>query len=284
MASTPSKIASRIAEGLKRFQPLLESAKIRDINESDTVVLITGILSEILGFDKYLDITTEYAIRGTYCDLALKINDKAAVLVEVKAIGIELKENHIKQATDYAANLGLDWVILTNGIIWKVFKLAFTKPIQNTLVFELDLLKLKHRSGDDIDVVYVLTKEGISKNSLDDFFTQKQATNKYMIGALLSIDSVLAALRKELRQIYPDIKVSTDEIKNVLLKDVIKRELLEGEESEDARKKIARVARKKEKLQNGKNANSSNSESTSESAVESESSSSEGAFNDIAAQ
>lgn len=65
----PTKIQSRLVEGLKKFQPIVESAKIRDANESDTVVILTGILSEILGFDKYTDITTEFAIRGTYCDL-----------------------------------------------------------------------------------------------------------------------------------------------------------------------------------------------------------------------
>src|ERR1051326_2349836 len=98
MTTVPSRISSRIAEGLKRFQPIVESARTRDINESDTVVLMTGILSEILGFDKYADITTELAIRGTFCDLALKIDGKLWLLVEAKAIGTDLKENHIKQA------------------------------------------------------------------------------------------------------------------------------------------------------------------------------------------
>jgi hypothetical protein len=48
----PSKVQTRIVEGLKKFQPIVESAKIRDANESDTVVLLTGIFSDILGFDK----------------------------------------------------------------------------------------------------------------------------------------------------------------------------------------------------------------------------------------
>ena len=73
MAIAP-KIQARFVDGLKKFQSIVEAAKIRDANESDTVVILTGILSEILGFDKYLDITTEHAIRGTFCDLAIKMN------------------------------------------------------------------------------------------------------------------------------------------------------------------------------------------------------------------
>ncbi len=250
MASVPAKISSRIVEGLKRFQSIVESAKIRDVNESDTVVLLTGILSEILGFDKYTDITTELSIRGTYCDLALKIDGKICLLLEAKAVGLELKENHVKQAVDYAANKGIDWVILSNAVTWKVYKIVFSKPIQNILVFEVDFLKLSSRNQDDIEMMYMLTKEAICKSSLEDFYTQKQATNKFMVGNLLSSDSVLGSIRKELKQIYPDIKVTTEEIKAVLLHDVIKRELLEGEESEEAKKKIQKAYRKKEKARN----------------------------------
>ena len=42
-------------------------------------------------------------------------NGKLHYLIEVKAIGSDLKENHVKQAVDYAANEGVDWVLLTTG-------------------------------------------------------------------------------------------------------------------------------------------------------------------------
>lgn len=248
----PQKIANRIVDGLKRFQPIVESAKIRDVNESDTVVLLTGILSEILGFDKYTDITTEMSIRGTYCDLALKINGNVKVLLEAKAVGLELKEAHVKQAVDYASNKGIDWVILSNGVTWKVFKILFTKPIQNILAIEIDFLKLNHKNKDDIEFIALLSKESVAKDSLEEFYVQKQATNKFMIGNLLGQDNVLNAIKKELRTVYPDIKVTNEEISTVIHKDVIKREILEGEESDEAKKKINRALKKKERAKNEK--------------------------------
>jgi predicted type IV restriction endonuclease len=247
MAPVPQKIANRISDGLKRFQPIVESAKVRDVNESDTVVLLTGILSEILGYDKYTDITTEMSIRGTYCDLALKINGTVKLLLEAKAVGLELKEAHVKQAVDYAANKGIDWVILSNGVTWKVFKILFSKPIQNILVVEIDFLKLSHKSKDHVESLFLLCKEAVTRNSLEDYYEQKQATNKYMLGNLLTQDNVLNAIKKELRAVYPEIKVSNDEIAGVLSHDVIKREILEGEESEEAKKKIHKAFRKKER-------------------------------------
>lgn len=64
MANIPSKVESRLQNGLKRFQPVLTSAKSRDVNESDTVIIVTDILQEVFGYDKYSEITSEHAIRG----------------------------------------------------------------------------------------------------------------------------------------------------------------------------------------------------------------------------
>ena len=92
MAKLAKKVAERITAGLKRFQPILASAKSRDVNESDTVVIVTDVLQEVFGYDKYSEITSEHMIRGTFCDLAIKLDGQLALLVEVKAIGIDLKE------------------------------------------------------------------------------------------------------------------------------------------------------------------------------------------------
>ncbi len=248
MSPVPSKVASRISEGIKKFQPIVELAKSRDINESDTVVLMIDILSHVFGFDKYTDITTEHAIKGTYCDLALKIDGKLKLLIEVKAIGIDLKDPHAKQAIDYAANQGLEWVILSNAVHWKVFKVVLNKSIQPVLICDIDFLSLKHRSQEDIERMFVFTKEAINRSSLDQFYSQKQATSKFIIGNLICTESIINSIKKELRLIFPDIKVQADEIKKVLLEEIIKREIIEGEDSETAKRRIMKVYRKKEKM------------------------------------
>ncbi len=107
MANVPSRIADRITSGIKRFQPILAAAKSRDVGESDTVTIVVDMLSDVFGYDKYSEITSEHAIRGTFCDLATKIDGVLQLLIEVKAIGLELKDQHVKQAVDYASNQAL---------------------------------------------------------------------------------------------------------------------------------------------------------------------------------
>jgi hypothetical protein len=43
-------------------------------------VLIADFLADVLGCAKYKEITTEFAIRGTYCDLAIKMDEKLCFL------------------------------------------------------------------------------------------------------------------------------------------------------------------------------------------------------------
>ena len=122
MAELPKRITERFSKRVSKYQNVLRIAKDRDVNESDTVSIVTDILADVFGYDKYLEVTSEFAIRGSYCDLAIKVKEKIQFLIEVKAIGIGLKQKHLKQAIDYAANHGVQWVLLTNGEMWKIYK------------------------------------------------------------------------------------------------------------------------------------------------------------------
>lgn len=241
MANIPTKIRNRLTESLKKFQPIVQSAKIRDVNESDTVIVVTDMLSYVFGFDKYSEITSEFAIRGTYCDLATKIDNKVQYLIEVKAIGLDLKDSYAKQAVDYAANQGIDWVMLTNGNNWKIFKVGFGKPITQEVVCDFEFLSLSHKRQEDLETLFLLTKEGWSKNHIEEYHAQKQVLSKFFIATILLSDGITNAVKKELRKISPDIKVTNDQILEVIRQEVLKREVIEGEKVEEAKKIIARA-------------------------------------------
>ncbi|MBI4829875.1 MAG: type I restriction enzyme HsdR N-terminal domain-containing protein [Nitrospinae bacterium] len=247
MAAIPAKVVDRISDGLKRLQPIMSSAKSRDVNESDTVTIIVDLLSDVFGYDRYAEITREFVIRNTFCDLAVKIDGKPCLLIEVKAIGLELKDSHVKQAVDYAANEGIEWVALTNGNIWCVYRVAFEKPISHELVFEVDLLTLNPRKRNEIESLYVLSREGIRKSALDEYHIQRQAMSRYMLGALLRSEPVLMIVRRELKRLAPDARVSLDDIEHVLINDVFKRDVVDGDRALEAKKKVDRMIKRLEK-------------------------------------
>src|SRR5687768_10900267 len=124
-----TKVRERIITGLKRLQPIVAQQKARDVSEADTVTVVKDVLCEVMGYDKYAELTSEHCVRGTYCDLAVKVDDKLVQLIEVKAAGVELDDRHVKQVIDYASNQGIEWVLLTNATIWRLYQVIFAKPI-----------------------------------------------------------------------------------------------------------------------------------------------------------
>lgn len=166
---------------------------------------------------------------------------KLRFLLEAKAIGLDLKDDYIRQAIDYGANGGVDWVILSNGCIWRVYKISFAKPIDKEMVYEIDFLKLSQKKQTDLDMLYCISKEGLGKSILEEYHLQKQALSRFFIGQIILTDGVIDSIKKVLKKVSPEVKIANEEIKLVLLNEVLKREVLEGEKVEEAKKKISKT-------------------------------------------
>jgi predicted type IV restriction endonuclease len=228
-----AKVAARISTQLKKYQSVLKAAKQRDISEADTVTIITDILADVLGYDKYKDVSSEHAIRGTYVDLVVTIDEKKRFLVEAKAINIDLKDAHVKQAIDYAANEGITWVVLSNGVVWRLYCLKFGKPIDKILVFEIDILCCDCKSDDIVSCFGNLSSEGYSKDSLADLLNQKQTSSKYTVAAILRSEQMIDKLRKEIRRLS-GLRLEPDYLSSLLDDEIIKRELIDSDQGSDA--------------------------------------------------
>lgn len=247
MVVVNAKITERITKGLKKFQPILCKAQAADLNESDTVTIITDMLCEIFGYDKYENITSEFAIKRTYCDVAIRLQDRIPLLIECKAVCIDLKDDHIRQATNYAANSGINWVVLTNGVVWKVYHLAFGKAVEHELIYEFNLCELNAKKQSDIELVYYLSIDAFAKNSkatLDDLRAQKQILNRFTIGHVILTDAGIDSIRKCLHKLYPEIKVTNDELRSLVSNEIFKREITDSESAVEAKKAVAKQERK----------------------------------------
>lgn len=249
MATVPVKVKSRFADGLKKYKPILTKAEKQDLNESDTVTIIVDMLSDVFGYDKYDDITSEFAIKKTFCDLAIRLNEEVKLLIEVKSIGTNLKYNHLKQATDYGSNAGIDWVVLTNGETWKVYRIIFSKPVENELVYEFNIHDLKATNNEHLRYLYMLSKEALSKkgNTLSEYHIQKKLVNPPMLAQIILSDDVINYIKRTFKKVSNDTKVTNEEIYKMLVTDVLKRDALEDEKAQEYRRKILKAIKKKDK-------------------------------------
>lgn len=223
------KTHDRLIAGLKRYQPIVRKLAERDISEADTVTVIKDMLTDIFGYDKYTELTSEQQIRGTFCDLAIRVDGKVQYLAEVKSAGTSLNDSHLRQAVNYGAHQGIEWVILTNAIVWKVYRIKFAQPIDWEEVYFFDMGSISSRSAEDLAKIYMLCRENISTDALQAFHKQAQILNRYVLSELLLSDTIVGALRKEMRRLFDGLKASDDELRILLANDVIKRDTLDGE-------------------------------------------------------
>jgi len=238
------KAEDRIKSTLPKFQKVLGIAKDRDLNESDTVAIINDMLAEVFGYEKYTEITSELMIRGTFCDLAIRLNDKFenGFLIECKRVGIELKDEHMRQAVNYGVNKGIQWVVLTNGVEWRLYRLKFEQPVTWDLVLKLDMQTLDMKNELDFDKLACLTKEGVFKNAREELYEKVQCVNRFVIGQLILNEPIISLIRKELRKMSEGIIVDEEEIEKILVSGVLKRDIVD-EENPDCQSAAARVAK-----------------------------------------
>ncbi|MDD9886882.1 MAG: type I restriction enzyme HsdR N-terminal domain-containing protein [Gammaproteobacteria bacterium] len=247
MANVPAVVSKRLIANIPKFKKILESARKRDVNESDTVTIVTDMLEQVFGFDKYTEITREFKTQGLRCDFAIKSGEDIEYLLEVKAIGSELKSSHLNQAVGYAIRQGIKWAMLTNGINWEIHRVDCDGKVSHKRLFHFDFLELNPKNNDHQQMLFLLCKRGVAKDLITEYYEYKQSVNRYTIGAVLLTDPVLGAVRREIRRMKAGLKVSTDDVKEMISSEVLKRDLVESEDAERARKQVAKAMKKHEK-------------------------------------
>lgn len=244
MSTIPKTVTDRLVRQVPRFQKILKSALERDCNESDTVIVVTDILADLFGYEKYSEVTSEQAIRGTYCDLAVQIDGGTQYLIEVKAIGLKLKDNHLRQAVNYGANEGVPWVVLTNGIHWQVYRINFERPISHEFVLEFDFLKISAKDAEDLEKLFSLCRAGMTKSVISRYHERGRVINRYVLAELIQLEVIVLMLRREFKRMMPTSRVTTAEITS-MLPTVLKRDVLEGEDVARARKLVRAASGRK---------------------------------------
>lgn len=188
----------RVKTAIKKFAKPLNDLVERDANEGDTRLLVTDFLCDCLGYNKYDDLTTEYAVKGEFADYGIRIDKDLVAFIEVKRINTKLGKKHLRQAEMYALNEGLEWIVLTNGAEWQVYHITAGVPVLVELASSVNLLGDEPPSHKAKQMFY-LTRESLKRRQIDDLWKARRATSPDSLGKVLRSDAVLGAIAKELR-------------------------------------------------------------------------------------
>lgn len=221
-------IDKRVTAKLKKFAEVFTKAREDEANESDTVMYLIKFFEEVLGYDPLVgEITKEVPIKERHCDFSVVLDKKTHFLVEAKSAGIKsLNAKHIEQAENYASRAPINWVLLTNGVEWHLYHVAFdpVAGISHNLVFELNFLE-KWKTDPDLvwDTLSVLSKGNVQENGLETFYEQKKLLSPKAVVKVLLGEEVLKKVRHELNK--PRLHLEFEDVSravwNVLSKEAI---------------------------------------------------------------
>jgi hypothetical protein len=215
----------RVKAGVRRFAKPLADLIARDANEGDTRMLVNRMLTDVLGYDEFSDLTTEYQVRGEFADYGIRIDRDLVAFVEVKRVATKLGAKHLRQAEMYAVNEGVEWIILTNGADWRAYHLTGGLPVEIDLALEVNLVG-EETLGQKAGQLFYLSRESLKRRQIDELWRARRATSPKSLAAVLGSDAVTDAIRKELRRTTGQ-KVAGADVKRLLRETVLRPECLD---------------------------------------------------------
>lgn len=221
---TPSQL-SAFYSSLKDYRKKYLLERYESLDESATRLMINKFLTDILGYTELDEIKTEYAIKGTYADYVIQVDRKKHFVVEVKAVQIDLSEKHLWQAVNYAANEGIDWILLTNGRAFEIYKVIFAKPISYKKICGFDL-KDDSQLKAAVDFLILLSKKEVAKDALEHFWKRFQALEPMNLCKVLYTPDVVRLLRKSLKN-KTGLSFSEDDIFDSIHQIVVNKIVIE---------------------------------------------------------
>ena len=188
-----------LREQLKVYKRKYLRKEFSTLNEADTRIMTNSFLTEILGYRELEEIKTEYRIKSEYADYVIQLKRKKHFVVEVKSIELDISEKHLRQSLSYAANEGIDWILLLNGREVQLYRVNFGKPISTTLIFKIDFM-----NSEDLkkapELLWNLTKRAIEKGELETFWKRTNALEPVNLAKLVYSEEIVRRLRNDLKE------------------------------------------------------------------------------------
>ena len=233
MAKIPHKIQERIKAALRRFKPLLKAARERDAGRADTATLALDLLSELFGYDRYSEITSELDNKESVFDFSIQTEGQPRMLVRVSPIGMAPDDRYLLATAQYAQMNGVDWITMTNGIAWQVHHVedVGANAPETPVVLAFDLLQMQPGREAHLGTIHLLTREGHDKAGLSHFKLRLEMTNRHYLGAMVLSDAVVASVRRELQKLNPDLRVTPAELRENLVKGVLRPDIVQSNET-----------------------------------------------------
>ncbi|MDQ7052504.1 MAG: type I restriction enzyme HsdR N-terminal domain-containing protein [candidate division KSB1 bacterium] len=233
------RIQSRLQQHLPALQQGLQELIKRQANERDTVSFVRQVLAELFGYDHFKDITAEFLKDGRFCDLAIRFDDQVHILCEVRAVAMDLTENHLSEVIRAGMPLQVNWYVLTNGREWQFFRLRGEQLSKYDRLLDFDFLELQASDAGRCLPLYLFSKESVLQNEHERYYRDFRRINRYVLAALLLEPGSLQRLSRAIRRLLPDVRFDEAYLREILENEVLQETVLVRARSDEIQSWLA---------------------------------------------
>ncbi len=227
MIMKPNKsVQTRIKAQLPALQQGLRRLLEQQAGERDTVSFVRQSFAELLGYDWFGDITEAFLKDGRFCDLAIRMQDRVHFLCEVRAVNMELTENHLSEVIRAGMPLHVNWYILTNGRHWQFFRLHPDHASRYDRLLDFDFLELRAGADELCLPLYLFSKESVLRGEHERYYNDFRRINRYVLAALLLRPENIQFLEGTLRRLLPDVRFDAAYLQRILETEVLQESVL----------------------------------------------------------
>lgn len=208
---------------IEGLQAKLEKHRKDDLKETPTRVIFTDVLLQALGWDVRDPDEVELecpTIDGKSVDYSLKINGKPVLFVEAKPLNDPLTDvKSITQVVGYAANAGVEWCILTNGVTYKIYHSPEKAEAPDKLLFDVSLDSKENKGMPAQQIAERLSRfsrEAMAKGVLDEIGKETFAMGKIRKALDKMFLEPPNALVRLVRSTIGDDTIKPAQVKNAL--------------------------------------------------------------------
>lgn len=179
----------QIRDTLPGFMQRLKAIAADEKSSEEQIrIWCIDVLRSALGHED-CDLDTEMYALSQRIDVAIKHDGKVLLVLECKNARSKLSNSARDQAVQYAISKSADWAVVTNGQIWKLFRIL---PIRGhdpkvVQVFDVALFDDDGLSDYDVGCLYLLTKRALLQGDSDSVFhLQESLGDRRLLDAMMN--------------------------------------------------------------------------------------------------
>lgn len=202
--------------GFKSLHPRLVAMDLAEKSSEENVrIWVVDSLINALGYT-HEQVDTEVRTLGKRVDIALKKDEQIFMVIECKSVRTKLSNSVRDQAINYATSLSAPWAVITNGHLWRLYRIIPRPGRDPKLIeiFDVALLDADGVSDTDVESLYLLTARALFGGDTEKMSHLIACTSKRRILQALTSDRVVKAMRMELIDSYKEangVGVSLDD-------------------------------------------------------------------------